>query len=397
MHAPVTVLRPEPRHSRRDRRRIGRSSWVEKGLDRYLGACLVFASGAVRPKRRPPSSVDTIGILQTAAIGDTVLTTVLLRALRTRFPEARIELFLGPSNIGLAPLLTDVDVVATLAVKRPLETIGALRRRRLDVLIDCGPWPRLNALYAAYSGAHYLVGFKSDRQFRHYVYDCVVDHRTVVHEVENVRALARALGADDKSPPRLAIPPGTRTDVPASPFVVFHPWSGGSRAAAKEWALERWIELGVRVAAQGRTVIVTGSVADEPRSRHLVSQLEERGCAAHSTAGSHTLSELAVLLCHAAAVVSVDTGVMHMAAALGAPVVSLHGPTASRRWGPVGLHTFPVDAPGDGVGYLRFGFERAPKSTPNLMDRITVDVVSDRLRQAVARGRPARVAVPARA
>jgi heptosyltransferase-3 len=369
--------------TRSAQRRPGRSSWIEKWLDRYVGTFLVAAVAVLRRKRARPSVIDKIGILQTAAIGDTVLTTALVRALRARYRRANITLFLGPSNAGLAPLIGDVDDVTMLPVKRPIEALRILRRQRADVLVDCGPWPRLNALYTACAGAQYTIGFKSRRQHRHYAYDCVVEHSVAVHEVDNLRRLATALGADDRLAPGLVIPPEVRVKALARPFVIFHPWSGGSRAPVKEWPLDRWVALGVEIAARGYRIAVTGSGVDRSRSTDLVHALEHAGATAQSIAGACTLPELASLLTGAAAVVSVDTGVMHMAAAVGAPVIALHGPTRSRRWGPVGPYIFPVDAPGEGCGYLHFGFEREPR-TRDCMRRITIEAVMECVDRALA-------------
>jgi heptosyltransferase-3 len=370
-----------PRLARRSRKR---SSRIERLLDRCLGTGLLLTVGVLRRRRPRPERIGSIGILQTVAIGDAVLTTALLGALRVRYPEARLVLFLGPTNAGLAPLLADVDEIVTIPVKRPLRAVEMLRRHRVDVLIDCGPsWPRLNALLAAFAGARYTVGFKSRRQYRHYAYDCVVEHSAAVHEVENYRRLGRAIDATTHVAPHLTIPRPAAVDLSARPFIVFHPWPGGMLAALREWDPGRWVALGQHVTELGYQVVVTGSPADAPRSADLTRRLESASVTAKSVAGTLDLLAFAQLLSEAAAVVSVDTGALHIAAAVGAPVVSLHGPSTSRRWGPVGAHGFPVDAPGEGCGFQHFGFERRGRDE-ECMSRITIDAVRDRLAEALA-------------
>lgn len=370
-----------PRLASRPRKR---SSRIERLLDRCLGTGLLLTVGMLRRRRPRPERIGSIGILQTVAIGDTILATALLGALRVRYPEARLVLFLGPTNAGLAPLLADVDEVVTIPVKRPTRAVEMLRRHRVDVLIDCGPaWPRLNALLAAFAGARYTIGFKSRRQYRHYAYDCVVEHSAAVHEVENYRRLGRAIDAASHVAPHLTIPRSTVVELPARPFIVFHPWPGGMLAALREWDPDRWVALGRHVTELGYLVVVTGSPVDAPRSADLVRRLRSASVTAISVAGTLDLSGFARLLSEASAVVSVDTGALHMAAALGTPVVSLHGPSTSRRWGPVGPHGFPVDAPGEGCGFQHFGFERRAHDE-ECMSRITVTMVLEQLTRALA-------------
>jgi heptosyltransferase I len=75
------------------------------------------------------------------------------------------------------------------------------------------------------------------------------------------------------------------------------------------------------------------------------------------TAGKHSLEELADLLGAATCVVSVNTGIAHLAAAVGVPTITLNGPTAGRRWGPIGPRAVGVDSGLAGCGYLDFGWE----------------------------------------
>jgi len=82
------------------------------------------------------------------------------------------------------------------------------------------------------------------------------------------------------------------------------------------------------------------------------------------------------LIRRARLVVSVNTGVMHLAAIAGAPTVSLNGPTAEHRWGARGLHAGNVQ-PADGSGgYLHLGFEFEGQPE-DIINRITVDQVAE--------------------
>jgi ADP-heptose:LPS heptosyltransferase len=105
-----------------------------------------------------------------------------------------------------------------------------------------------------------------------------------------------------------------------------------------------------------------------------------------SLAGQADLAETAMEIARAAAVVCVNTGVMHLAAALNTPLVALHGPTNPVRWGPLSADAITVAPPSDsGGGYLNLGFEY-PANPPDCMAAITLEEVLIGLRKALRLG-----------
>ena len=87
------------------------------------------------------------------------------------------------------------------------------------------------------------------------------------------------------------------------------------------------------------------------------------------------------MLTRARVVVSVNTGVMHLAAILGAPTVSINGPNRNGRWGPIGPRALGVEAPGEGCGYLHLGFNFDNQPT-DCMERITVKAIAEAARNS---------------
>ena len=81
--------------------------------------------------------------------------------------------------------------------------------------------------------------------------------------------------------------------------------------------------------------------------------------------------------------VSVNTGIMHLAAATGAPTISLNGPTDPARWGPVGERAVSVDSCLEGCGYLYYGWEYKGRRT-DCMDGIEFERVLSALDEALA-------------
>jgi ADP-heptose:LPS heptosyltransferase len=354
----------------------GRGSSQARLLDRYLGIPLVFIAGQCRRKRAIPSPVRKIGLLNTAALGDTILMSGPVADLRAAFPHAQIVFLSGPSNYEAACLLDGADAVIELAVFRPLAAIKAVRELEFDLFLDFGPWCRLNAIIAICSKAKFIAGFRTSSQARHFAYDLVVDHSENAHELENHRGLVRALGILPVHPPRLRCEKVESQNVYELPrrFAVFHLWPGGSAAKLKEWTVGRWIALAEDFAAERYEVAFTGAANQRALNDSVISEVKPSLRPKMRNAAGASLRETLRLVSRAELVVSVDTGVMHMAAAVGVPLVALHGPSSPHRWGPVSESALVVEPPLTGCGFLNLGFERVRKA-PACMKAISYGTV----------------------
>lgn len=244
-------------------------------------------------------------------------------------------MFVGGSNYEVACLLKGPDEVVNLPLSDPIRTIRMLRERKVDLLCDFGPRPRINALYTLFSGARFTVGFRTEGQYRHYAYDFVVDHSATVHELENQRNLVRGLGIDSTSLPIIAADGPLAAGLRPKTYVVFHAWSGGYKGHLKEWPVPHWVDLTRRVAQLGLGIVLTGAPYDATRAEDLRARFPRTWQEnVVNLAGKISLSQTCKVLRDAAAVVSVNTGIMHLAAAVGGAVLALNGPEPARRWGP---------------------------------------------------------------
>lgn len=345
-----------------------------KFLDRYAGIPVVSLLGVprrVRGGRPVPSDWRTIGLVKTVGIGDIVLLSGVIHDIRAARPDARIVLFVSANNAGFAQLLDDVDRVVVLPVRNIPEAVGLVRAEHCDVVVDFGAWPRLESLFTALSGARCTVGMRTPGQHRHAAYDVVVDHGTG-HEIDNYRRLAAGAGIDSTSGPRLRAAAGA-TDPHPAPYVVLHLWPGGANFEERSWPADRWREVAAAMNGRGYDVVLTGGLGDVEPNDALVREWRAAGVQVESVAGT-TPAETLVWLAFAAGVISVNTGVMHLAAAVGTPVVSLNGPTPVRRWGSIGSPSRALVSPLVPDGYTNLGFEEDDRYR-GAMAAITVETV----------------------
>jgi ADP-heptose:LPS heptosyltransferase len=170
-----------------------------------------------------------------------------------------------------------------------------------------------------------------------------VRHRVDEDIPEAERGLSLAWAAGFDLPPgddgRLAVRapvPGTSHLTGAGPYLVLHP---GATAPARQWPKQRWEEAVTELTQRGRRVVLTGGPAE--RSLTAAAVAAHRGGPADQVidlGGRTDLAQLAGVLAAAAAVIVGNTGVAHLAAAVGTPVVSLFAPVVPAvRWAPYGV------------------------------------------------------------
>jgi heptosyltransferase-3 len=363
------------------RARGGNANSLLRAFDAAVGPALLRLIHRLRRARRRPVNPRRIGLMKTTGIGDIVLASAVARDMQDAFPHASLVLFAGPGNDKVAQLVENATVV-TLPTARPWRAIPLIRATQVDILLDLGQWTRLEALYAAFSRARWTVGFRTPGFDRHFAYDESVLHSDQISELENFRAVAGAAGATPHARPCLFRRDAIYEPPVADPYVVFHLWPGGFRSELREWPAASWRELVDRVRAAGYGVVLTGGPDDVERARGF-----ERPCGTPevvSIAGRYSFAELVGVLAAARCVVSVNTGVMHLAAAAGAPTIALNGPTSELRWGPVGDRIVNINSSLPRCGFLNLGFEYEGHRT-DCMSGIDVDRVAEAtLREAHA-------------
>ncbi len=284
-----------------------RGSSLLRFLDRYLGIPLIFILGLFRKKKVMPE-VRHIGILKTAGIGDTVLLSGIVQDLK----GYQLTFFAGPSNYEMAQLL-GCNVVK-VPVGSPLKAIKLIRQHPVDLWIDFGPWPRINALFSYFAKAKYRVGFKSKGEHRHFIYDKAVVHSKDIHEMDNFRRLIDS----KQSPPRIKALGKTVDNR-----IALHMFPAGSTAEARKWPKERWVQLIEYLTAKGYECILTGCEADKRDNPDL-------------TITSLKLKEAVDLLSTCRVIISVNTGILHLAAAMQKPVIAFPDVNPPHRWSAIG-------------------------------------------------------------
>jgi len=298
-------------------------------------------------------SARRILLVKPSALGDVVHALPVVATLKRRYPNIPLDWLIEEEA---APLVEGHPAVAAFVVSgrhrwqqqlhRPAMVPETLReilafartiRGRYDAVLDLQGLLK-SALYVLAAHAPIRVGLADGREGATWV----LTHRAPVpaqpvHAVERYLALAAAVDAAEVvrdftiplAPKDLDAAAGALAGLPR-PIVVLHP---ATRWPTKLWENARWRALAAALGEAGAGVVFTGGGADRAMVEAIGDGLSP---APRSLAGRVSLKELAAVLRSADLMVTVDSGPMHIAAAVGTPVLALFGATDPARTGPVG-------------------------------------------------------------
>ena len=347
---------------------MSRANLFQKNLDRYFLPLVLKLYSLFRRQRTMPANIKRVGILKENTLGDLVLVSSLTGALKKNRPDIEIILFTTTGNKLLAPYLPGVDYFEIISLANLFKTKKIISRFQLDVLIDAGSWPRINAFIAALTRVA-TVGFRSLNQNRHFCYDYPIEHSNQIHENENYLRLLEPFGLFPKQLPALKLKNFQAIEgLPSTSYVVFHPWAAGVNYHLREWGFDNWKQLAFYFLKKSTAVVITGSPGESQKVETLITHINEKTGRGQTNIinfakQAKNFEETLRVLKNAKQVFSVNTGVMHIAAALGVPTIGLSGPTNPLRWGPLGKHTISVHPQAADCGFLHFGFEYQGQKT----------------------------------
>jgi lipopolysaccharide heptosyltransferase I len=301
-------------------------------------------------------------IIKPSALGDIATTLPLLCDLKALFPSSRIDWLIDPA---LADLVRGHDAVSELiyfdrkkiagwlthgtARTKLRVLIQTLHANDYDVVLDAQGLLR-SALLAKASGAKTRVGFADAREGARFLYTHHVKiPRLRELAVVRMRALAAALAPQRpivefrmpiQNAALLKIKNMVHTDQPLAAVIP------GARWDAKRWSEQGYSHIVRELAQCGMRVLVLGSPKEHALCQKVIEQSQVD---ALNMAGGTNLAELVAAISLCRVVVGNDSGPLHVAAALGRPLVGLYGPTDPASVGPFGQldHVLRFVQPGE--------------------------------------------------
>lgn len=288
----------------------------------------------------PWASVNIL-LLQLKRIGDLILTTPAINAVREEFPGARITLAIANECRELASAIPNVDRL--LIVRRNWRDIPvflSVAMHRFEFCVDFTRNDR-SAVLAYLSRAKRRIAADrphNEPEERARVYTDFTEPMGNLHTIDYHLALLRPLEIENASTKlHLDLPPEAQQKAMTllreakidNSFAVYHP---GAARAEKFWETERWAELIERTRSK-IDIVLTGSRSklDQAHIRQIRTKLD---APVVDLSGRTDLLTFAALIARARLLVTVDSAAMHLAAATETPQVVLFGPTNPFHWRP---------------------------------------------------------------
>ena len=315
---------------------------------------LIFetATGDRRPEPQPLAparwdwqSVSRVLVVRLRSIGDTVLTTPSLIALRRLLPQARIDVLLED---WVAPVLEgfeDIDRVVTFkrnSVRARARVARELRAAHYEVVYNLHGGTTATLLTRA-TGAKHRVGYA------HYQYSRLHNHlapsstqlwgQSKLHSVEQQLALIGWTGVpvSDRPPTRLAVVPDAAASITeklgsagfdaTGPLAVIHP---AAAFDTKQWAVEKFARIAEELAGRGLATVAIAA----PMETAIVAALKKDSQVPIIGLTNLSLPEVTALMSRARLFVGNDSGIAHIATAAGAPSVVIFGSSNVTHWRP---------------------------------------------------------------
>jgi heptosyltransferase-3 len=315
-------------------------------------------------------------VIKLRAVGDVLLSTVVTRNLRLAFPNASIDFLTEPPSRDI--LAGNPHIDSTIVYDRSAMSSAGLillvRKSAYDLVIDLFGNPR-TALITRLSGARFRVGYRF--RWRTYAYNILVEPRGgEVHNTQfNLDALsAIGVGTDDRriyfqfarSDEDFVDEFLARANLQGK-FLVGLSFGGGWYT--KRWDLDRFARLADRLVEElGAHIVLTWGPGQLSQAEQVSSMMIQKGFIPPAT----TLKQLGALLRRCSIVVSNDSGPMHIAAAVGTPVLGIFGPTNPKLQGPYGESNMTVQL--DGLECLGCNLTKCPIGH-RCMVELSVEVV----------------------
>ena len=293
-----------------------------------------------------PDRIHTAAALRIDRIGDVVVSLPALKAFKDVFPQCRLTLILKERNLPFLKALPWIDEL--VAYKGFWETVRFLRQRRFDLVVDLLMDYSLKTAWLAYlSKSALTVGFDLEARGRLFKAALKPDKDKKLmsqYLLDLVRFLAGLSGLDKKnikdSPPELRISDKNKAfaegflregGINAGDFIIaMHP---GGYFPSQRWKAEGFARLADILSSKYQAKIIVMASADE---KELVNRLAGLMKIKPCVISGFSLDKAAAIIAQSDIFVGNNSGLLHIAAALGKPTVSTMGPTAPWLWMPQG-------------------------------------------------------------
>ncbi len=330
-------------------------------------------------------------VIKPSSLGDIIHSLPFLKALRNTFPDAQIDWVISKNLAGVLeghPLINNLIIfdkdswksIRNLpkTTKEARMLIKALRSKKYDMVIDLQGLLR-SGIITGITRSPLKVGFDNAREGSRHFYNKKVRVDGSLHAVERYLEIAKSIGVKtERAEFPLDIEKSAAKEAglligDLKEYVVIVP---SARWQSKRWSPENF---GALINRLSLPCVIVGSSSDKKIAKQVMNSSDGKGI---DLSGKTGLKGLIALIAGARAVISNDSGPLHIAAALGVPVAALFGPTDPARTGPYDWHN------NKNLKVIKTSIDCSPCfrkkcKDPQCMNKISVDTVFEAVKEYI--------------
>ncbi len=283
-------------------------------------------------QKKTSAEIGTILFIRPGGIGDAVLLLPAIRAFKENFPGSVIDVLCEKRNAEIFGFSADINRI--YLYDRGLDLVRTLRNR-YNVVVDTEQWHRLSAVVAYLSGADVRIGFDTNERRKMFTHRTPYSHHD--YEVYSffhlIKPLVGGIPHFDRDKPFIETDEAgsflseevrTRDDL-----IAIFP---GASVPERRWGGDNFGKVAQALSDKGHQIVILGTrfeKGDAERIRRLAKN-------AIDLTGKTNLRDVSALLKTCKLLISADSGLLHIAYAVGTPTVSLFGSGIEKKWAPPG-------------------------------------------------------------
>lgn len=346
----------------------------------FGAACSILGLVKIN-KRLDIKKVRRILIIKIWALGDSVVLLPTIKAIKDKFPNIKIDVLAHKSNKAVFEGQEFIDNIIEFSLPNILRLF-----KKYDLCIDAEPFANVSATISFLSSS-YSLGFSHG--VRSKVYNETTLFNKNQHMVSNYLDFAEKIGIKPSVDKLIPIKINKndsqhvseyirKNNIHENDFVVALVPGVGSSVRYRMWPIDNFAKLGDELIRKfGAKVIFVDSKGNKPVVKEIQALMDEKSI---NTAGDFSVKQAAEMLRRCKVVVSNDSGMMHVSAAMGTKTIGLFGPNTPALWAPYGKGNVSIWKPKKGCPFIdntkaELAPENLTKEQITCMDAITVDDV----------------------
>jgi len=352
--------------------------WL-KTMDNLLGPKLAKFCSHLPLKRSHQMALPPrdILVIRPGGIGDAVLLLPALNLLNKHFPSCRISIMAEKRNAGIFEAIPHVK---NLFLYHKIKDLCKALQYSYDIVIDTEQWHRLSAIVAYLTAAPMKIGFATNERAGLFSHAIPYSHDD--YEIFSFLNLIEPLIGKTKwdvTRPFFPLPDRFTFKLDRErPWIAIFP---GASIEERKWPTDRFRGILRWLDKKGMRVVLVGGKQDNKIADYIID-----GFSRHlNLAGKLSLKETAQILAQVQLLLTTDSGIMHLAVAIGTPVVALFGPGIQNKWAPRDYISIVINKHLPCSPCTRFGYTPPCPYDARCMKEISVDEVKEAINAILAK------------